>query len=491
MDYLDPRKRQRHAIMLYLGYALIGIGIAIATTVLVYQAYGFGIDKKGAVIQSGILFVSSQPQPANIYINGELNKAKTNTRLKLPAETYQLLLQRDGYQSWSRSVEILGGTVKRFDYPMLIPNQLSTETIANYKQAPGLATQSPDKRWLAVSKPTTFGSFDIYDLKSPKKLPVSLTLPANLLTPASATQSWEVIEWADDNNNILLKHVYDANFEYVLVNRENPVQSVNISKSLQINPAKLQLIDRKFDRFYAFDAEKKVLNRASLKSVDILPALTDVVDFRSYGTDTLLYATTTGASKGQVRIRLQVNEKDYQIRSVAADSKYLLDLTEYDREFYVVVGASSENKVYIYKDPARQIGANPFKSPVPTQVLRVSLPNFVSFSSSAQFIMIQNGQEFAVYDIELGDSYRYMARQPLDAPQVNATWMDGNRLTYVSKGMRVIFDYDYKNIREIGNSSALHRPVFAPDSRYSYGLVSNPAGETNLTQTALRTPTDL
>jgi hypothetical protein len=300
-----------------------------------------------------------------------------------------------------------------------------------------------------------------------------------------------LIEWADDNNNFLLKHVYDTTSEYVLVNRENPVQSVNLTKTLQINPTKLQLIDRKSDQFYAYDASKKSLNRASLKSVEVLPTLTDVVDFRSYGNDTLLYATTAGASKGQVRIRLQTNDQNFQIRSVAADTKYLLDITKYDRSFYVVVGASSENKVYIYRDPARQIGDNSFKSPVPTQVLRVNLPNYTSFSSSAQYIMIQNGTEFAVYDIELDESYRYVAKQPLDTPQANATWIDGNRLAYVSGGKQIIFDYDYKNIREIGNSSGLYRPAFAPDFGYSYTLVSNQSGETTLAQTALRTAQDL
>jgi len=69
MDYLDPKKRFRHHVMLYVGYVLIGIAILIGTLVLLYQAYGFGLGKNGTVIQNGLFFFSSQPSPADIYVN--------------------------------------------------------------------------------------------------------------------------------------------------------------------------------------------------------------------------------------------------------------------------------------------------------------------------------------------------------------------------------------------------------------------------------------
>ena len=79
MDFLDPKKRFRHTLLLYSGYLLIGIAIAIATTVLLYEAYGFGLGKDGTVIQKGLLFMSSQPSPASIYIDGKLNSKTTNS----------------------------------------------------------------------------------------------------------------------------------------------------------------------------------------------------------------------------------------------------------------------------------------------------------------------------------------------------------------------------------------------------------------------------
>ena len=72
MEFLDPAKQTRHRIILWVGYVLVAVGIVIATLVLLYQAYGFGLGKNGTVIQNGLVFLSSQPRPANIYMNGKL-----------------------------------------------------------------------------------------------------------------------------------------------------------------------------------------------------------------------------------------------------------------------------------------------------------------------------------------------------------------------------------------------------------------------------------
>src|SRR5665213_1663213 len=97
MDYLDPRKELEHRTILMVGYVCVAIAIVFATVILVYEAYGFGLGKNGTVIQNGLAFISSQPSPAQIYMNGVLNKARTNARLVLPANTYQIRLARPGY----------------------------------------------------------------------------------------------------------------------------------------------------------------------------------------------------------------------------------------------------------------------------------------------------------------------------------------------------------------------------------------------------------
>lgn len=492
MDYLDPKKELKHRITLMIGYVLVTVAIVIATLVLLYQAYGFGIGKNGTVIQSGLAFFSSQPNPADIYLNGRLNSKQTNARLVLPSGIYHVRLTRAGYQDWQRTIEVEGGDVQHFDYPFLIPGKLTSKKIASYDQAPGLATQSPDRRWLLVQNPGSMTNFQVFDLKNPDKAPTPLVVPAGLLTKASSAESWQLEEWADDNNHVVLEHDYDGKVEYILVDRSDPAQSLNIDTTIGANPAKLTLLNKKYDQYYLSDAGG-TLQTASLSDHTPKTVLQNVLNYQSYGSDSLLYATDKGAPAGQVLVKLKIGDNTYPIHSFVAGSTYLLDLTKYSGTLYVVAGASAENKAYIYKDPAGQLSSLPNQAVVPSQVLHVNQPNYVSFSTSTQFIMLENGTRFGVYDIENTKGYNYnTASLPLDAPQPHATWMDGNRLTYVSGGKVAVFDYDGTNRHALVPASPAYLPAFAPDYKFLYTLAqaNTAGGQTVLDQTSLLSPAD-
>ncbi|HYH35892.1 MAG TPA: PEGA domain-containing protein [Candidatus Saccharimonadales bacterium] len=490
MDYLDPKKRFRHHVMLYIGYVLIGVAIVIGTIVLLYQAYGFGLGKNGTVIQNGLFFFSSQPNPADIYVNGLKKSVQTNTRLSLPAGIYNVRLEREGYRNWQRTIGLEGGSVQHVDYPLLIPKTLATKKIQTYNAAPGLVTQSPDRRWLLVQQPGTLTGFEVYDLKNPTEPPEPLSLPAGLLTKANGNASLKPVEWAGDNEHVLLEHTYDGKTEFIVVNRPDPAQSVNLNTALSVSPTKLTLQDKKYDKYYLYTAEGGVLQAASLKTKTVQPYLDHVLGYKSYGDDTMLYATDTNVPAGKVQVKLRIGDKTYVIKTFPAGTTYLLDLTKYDGAMYVTAGASGENKVYIYKDPVGQQKKNPDRALVPTQVLRVTAPNYLSFSNSAQFIVIENGTEFAVYDIENELAYHYFSQFKLDAPQEHAHWMDGNRLTYVSGGKLVFFDYDNANRQVMVNAASQYEPVFTPNFKFLYTVAPGTNGQFDLSQTSLLTPKD-
>src|ERR1700733_10788849 len=133
MDFLDPRKSRESRIRLIVGYILIAIAILLGTIVLLFLAYGYGIDR-GKIIQNGLVFVSSHPGGANISLksmpNGTVEpNGITDSRLTLPAGSYTMQLQRSGYRTWERVISVVGDNVERFDYPFLFPTTLTTTTV--------------------------------------------------------------------------------------------------------------------------------------------------------------------------------------------------------------------------------------------------------------------------------------------------------------------------------------------------------------------------
>lgn len=496
MEFLDPAQQTKHRIILWVGYILVAIGIVIATLILLYQAYGFGLGKNGTVIQNGLVFFSSQPQPAKIYLNGKLNNNQTNARIALPSGIYHVQLKRDGYRAWQRTIEVEGGDVQHFDYPLLVPNKLTSKKLQTYASPPGLATQSPDKRWLVTEKPGSITDFSVQDLKNPTNAPGKINLPSGLLTKAvKPGEKLLLEEWADDNKHIVLQHNYDGKSEFILVDRTDAAKSQNLNKVLAADPSKLTLIDKKYDQYYLYDAKTAALRKATLSAPSPLPVLEHVLNYQSYAADTLLYATNNGAPAGKVLVRLKIGDTSYPVRTFPAGSNYLLNLTKYSGTLYLAVGSGALDRVFIYQDPVGQLKKLPNHALVPAQVLHVHQPNYVSFSNNAQFIMAESGRQFGVYDIENEKGYNYVSPQPIDAPQQHAAWIDPNRLAYVSRGQLLMFDYDDTNQQTLVAASPTYLPAFAPNTKFVYTLAQNTApgalpGQTNLNQTSLLIPAD-
>jgi len=501
MEFLDPKKQKQHTIRLFIGYGLMAIALILTTVIFLEMAYGFGL-KNGEVIQSGLIFMSSNPNPADIYVNGQKRAEQTNVRLLMPAGQYTFELKHDGYQTWKRAINIEGGAVARFDYPLLFPTKLAPTAVKKYDSQPGFVASSPDRRWLVVqADPAAYNVFDVFDTTKPDKAPVALTVPSSILKQ-TGTHNWKLAEWSNDNNHILMQHVTDEGgktaSEYILVDRENPAESVNLTSTLGVNPTKLELHNKRYDHYLVYTATDHRLMTATLAQPKLQPYVDHVFGYKTYGDNVVLYATDQGAQAGKAAIKLQDGSQTYTIRQVAASDNYLLELTSYSSSMYVVAGAPSENRTYIYKDPEATLGSDLTKTLVPVQVLKAANPSYVAFSDNARFVMAEGGQQFSVYDAETDKGYNYTLDRPLDAPQTHAMWMDAAHLMLVSQSRVTVFDFDKTNQATLSVTDPNDEPLFDREYKTLYTVAPQPGKSADgkdvtqfaLMSTSLRTPQD-
>ncbi len=494
IDFLNPKQRRRHAIMLMIGYGLIGFAIVLITTILVFVASGFNY-KNGQVVEEGMIYLSSTPNPAQIFVNNALYSSGTNTRILLQAGTYTIKLQRAGYRNWQRSVIVPGGQIVYYEYPFLFANSLTTSTLKVYDDSPPLLTQSLDQRWLVVEQPTSLTAFDLYDLNNPLQAPTAISLSDGLLTSSIASQSLQVVGWANDNSNVLLKHIYGSNTEYILMNISSPAQSVNVTKllSLPTSNIDLQLSNEQSNQYLVLNTVTQTLYQSSQSTPQLQPYLSKVLAYKSYSTNTVLYVSPDSNKPSEVDVDLFDGNHTYTLRHEAANTTYLLNLTTYNGDLYVATAATSENKAYIYEDPISQINNQQVGIAVPIEAFQINSPNYLSFSNNAQYILFENGSHFAVYDAENTQGYTYTAPTPLDSPQTHAIWMDGAELIYVSNGQLVSFDYDGNNRQVLVSADSRYLPYFDPNYKYLLTLVRSAADPTQelFTATPLRIPADM
>lgn len=490
MDFLDPASSKRHRRRLLVGYLFIAVAIILATQIFLYMAYrGLGLNGQGQVVQYGIVFVSSHPSGATIYLNDKQNN-QTSARLQLVSGNYNLRLSRTGYYDWSRQIDVEGASVARYDYPFLIPKDLVTTQLASTETNFGIATQSPDRRWLLVQRGSDAMSFDEYDLKNPKVAPVPVTMPTTVVT-AGTGESWQALEWSTDNVHVLLQHTVNGKNEFIMFDRTDPTQSVNLNTLLKVDPTKITLRDKKPDQYFVYDAASQLLQTASIGNPTPVPYLEHVLSYQSYGSDIVLYASSVSTAKDKVQINLFQNNKTYTLRQVPPNTNYLLNLTQYDGTWVVALGASSENKVYVYRNPVSQLNSR-LGLLVPAYVLKASNPSYLAFSSNAQFIMAEGGSQFSVYDAEYDKGYTYDTGLPVDSPQPHANWMDDHRLMYISGGNLHEFDYDGANAHTLTAANPSYLPFFDPNEKFVdavAGAKDDPAHSV-LTSTALLTPQD-
>jgi hypothetical protein len=495
MDFLDPRKFRRHKIRLVVGYFLVAIAIGLGTIVLVYGAYGYGINAKtGDIVQNGLLFIDSKPGGADIYLNNKSINQTTSARLVLPAKDYDLLIKKTGYRDWERKFTLDEHEISRYVYPFLFPNKPVAASLKPYAAAPTLITQSPDRHWLLVQVPdpdaktTSFDEFDANDYTKPA---VPIVLPATLLTKSIAQDtSLTEVEWSSDNTHVLLRHDFTGGNEYIIVDRNDPAKSINVNKVLAINPTQIALKNKKVDQLYIYTQAGGILQVADMgKPLLGSPILKNILAFKPYGNDIISYVTQVNLAAGKAQARVWDNNRTYPLYAFNAGDKYLLDIASYAGHTYYTAGSAVDGRVNIYRDPLDDIRDPTLARAVPIMALRAAGAQKVGFSDNARFIALEGGQNFGVYDLETGDEYHYSLQEPLAAP---LKWMDGHRLIGNSNGNIFVMDYDSSNKQSLVPTSTPLGGFFSRDYNQMYTLApTTGATTTSLERVDMRAGTDL
>ncbi len=451
MDYLDPVKKRNHRIRLYIGYGLLTCAVAIATIILVYVGSGYFVDRKtGDLIQNGQLYLNSAPEGASIFLNGRQQRPRTAGRLVIPSGKYSVVLKRDGYRDWSADVSLDGGVVQRLDYARLIPKTLKSIPLQTFASSPYSITQSSDRNYLSLQFADKPLSIFIIDLTKADSEPKEIILAKTLFADPAKLGQIVLTEWADDSKHFIVKNVVDnIAKDYLVVNRDLPDQTINLTLQLHLDGLDFSMRDNAFDQYYAYDAAQKTLGTINLSDKILVPKLTDVTTFKTVGPNTILYVTSTAAStKTKMQVRLLSGDKNYLMREVPQSVTYLIAISKLNSQPVIAIGVASENKVTILRNPLAYLKTHPAQLlPQPTTVLQVESPTEVSFSTDATAVMARGGQHFAAHNFDEDKTARFDASVSLPATLLK--WADGKHLIAVSGADSYLFDYDGANLQKM------------------------------------------
>ena len=156
---------------------LIVVFLIILGGLIIYgRGYRINLQKK-TIIPTGILVISSSPDGAKIFLNGQFRGA-TNSNIILPPGRYSLEIKKDGYSTWKKQLTIKGEVVTKVDV-LLFPQNPSLSPITSLGIVKAYFSQNSGKIIL-LSQNENQEKDGIYLLETTKR-PISIFNPLKLL----------------------------------------------------------------------------------------------------------------------------------------------------------------------------------------------------------------------------------------------------------------------------------------------------------------------
>ncbi|MFC1655912.1 PEGA domain-containing protein [Patescibacteria group bacterium] len=101
-----------------------------ATTYALLAAYGYQIDLlQQSIVKTSIIDINSELENVNIFVDGEHMEVKAPIQIKSIAPgKHHVVIEKEGYVTWKRSVKVTEDFVAKIDDVLLIPKDLEKFT---------------------------------------------------------------------------------------------------------------------------------------------------------------------------------------------------------------------------------------------------------------------------------------------------------------------------------------------------------------------------
>lgn len=225
----EKRPVQNWAGIIYTFFSALVI-IAGSFLAIRWAKGDFRFDENNQTIskETGLLHATSTPQGAQVYINGNLTSA-TDDIIYLAPGTYEVVIQKDGYSRWQKTVQIEQSLVTQAN-AVLYPYSPSLTSIT-YTGAQNLSV-SPDGQkllyYVNTNSAENKNGLYVLDLSNTSKSPQQISDNNTHYTLAQAQ-----FIWSADSSEVLVFTPEETVFLLKTNNLSNLQSSPNVSLQLK------------------------------------------------------------------------------------------------------------------------------------------------------------------------------------------------------------------------------------------------------------------
>lgn len=459
------RLKRLQSIKIIISEAIMVLGVLLTVVILAFVVSGYWLNADFQVERQGMLQISSTPTGARIDIDGEDLPwlSLTNTSKILSSGEHSVTLTKDGYDTWSKTINISEGLLYRLHYPRLFLKDRTIESVLDI-DSPSDASLSPDRNKVIITGNTTKWKLIELSAEAPKQTTIDISKLFSSVSIATEAEvglfTGEIIsaEWGSDSAHLLLQTEYNEITEWVVLDVNHPERSINLTREFGSDFERVEIIDRSSNTLLAVVNHN--LHRIDLSALSISSVLVkNVTDFDYYDDKVVFSALLE--DDGSSSETYYVGDFKVSDGKITELKRFSLPVKVAISKFYdeIYITILHDNEVMVYPESTIDQGE------VLRQVLSFS-PSRMTVGHHGEFIELILDNLIATIDMESNTVKEWSVDSP------NFGWLDDDILYSVTDSSLIIYDYDGLNRRELARGVSSHFPVAITDNKWLY-YVSN------------------
>ena len=462
--------KQEKIIRLVAVYTVMTLAVLVIVTFIVFFVLGFRFDSNdGRIEQYAFLQFGSSPSGATVTVDGKVigsTPNKSSTR----AGKHEIIMWRDGYETWRKSIDLKAGTITWLSYIVLVPKKLDVSSVANYESIYS-SLAAPDGHNMLIQRLAQTPTFDLVNLNSDTIKSTSLTIPVNSYsqpTTIGATHNFKIVKWDDGGRYVLINHQYGDKDEWLVLDTQDVNLTKNITRLFNIPINDISFSGTSGNAFYVLSSGAIV--KLDLSSTTMSkPLVNNVSSFNVYNSNILTYIGTDIATGEQVAGLYREGDESLHVLKTATtkDANLHIATTHYFNQNYIAISEGKKVNILSGSYPNTLAENATSMKVIASYEVSQDVQN-LTFGPSGEYVLAQSGSYFASYNLE----YQTFASSTIAGTGTAPTlkWLDDNYMWSDLGGSLTVREFDGTNSHIINSVQIGQGVTLAYNGRYLYSI---------------------
>ena len=456
----SDKAKKRQSLRIIISEAIMVLAVIITVTILALLVSGYWINSDFEVERQGMLQIYSSPTGANVNIDGETSSwlQRTNTSKVLPSGEHTVTLSKDGYDTWSKTINVKEGLLYRLHYPRLFLTERTPEKTLNTTGTTHAIIASDHDSLVLTNHTTKWSYFKLNAEKlEPKPLDISKYFSSISLAENTSTGLFtgEILDadWDYNAEHILFKVKSDDTIEWVLLDVKNPDNSINLTKEFGGNFSAIEILDNSSNNLLAIQNDN--LHKIDIPGRSVSAVLVDnVINFDHFRNEIVFTAKTPDNSSEQI--------SDYYIGYFKIGDDEITKISDIDKPAKVAISIFYDDK---YITTLSDASVTVYKKDNLEQFANFDLtftPKHLKVGRDGEFITMYSDATIATIDMEAN----ILREWTVDGESFG--WLDNDMIYSVADGELYAYDFDGFNRRHLAKNVSSHFPAGITDNKWLY-----------------------